>query len=62
MFHGFLRRPDGTFVMFDAPGADLTPGDFNGTVPDSINELGVITGFYYDSNSVPHGFVTTTHP
>ena len=62
VFHGFLRKPNGTFVTFDAPGADLTPGDFNGTVPDSINELGVITGFYYDSNFVPHGFVFTTHP
>ncbi len=62
VFHGFLRKPNGTFVTFDAPGADFTPGDFNGTVPDSINELGVITGFYYDSNFVPHGFVFTTQP
>jgi hypothetical protein len=57
VFHGFVRSPEGTFTNFDAPGADLTPGDFNGTVPVSINELGVITGFYSDSNYVGHGFV-----
>jgi hypothetical protein len=62
VFHGFLRKPDGTFVTFDAPGADLTPGNFNGTVPGSINELGVITGFYFDSRFVPHGFAFTSHP
>ncbi len=62
VFHGFLRSPNGTFITFDAPGADLTPGDFNGTVPGSINESGVITGYYFDSNFVPHGFVFTTHP
>jgi hypothetical protein len=62
VFHGFLRKPNGTFITFDAPGADLTPGDFNGTVPGSINELGVITGYYFDSSFVPHGFVFTSHP
>jgi hypothetical protein len=57
VFHGYVRSPDGTFATFDAPGADLTPGDYNGTVPVSINDLGIVTGFYLDSNSVPHGFV-----
>jgi hypothetical protein len=62
VFHGFLRRPDGRFITFDAPGADLTPGDFNGTVPGSINESGVITGYYFDSSFVVHGFVLRSHP
>jgi hypothetical protein len=44
-------------VTFDAPGADLTPGDNNGTYPSGINTWGAITGAYQDSNNVLHGFV-----
>jgi hypothetical protein len=33
VFHGFVRSPEGKFTSFDAPGADLTPGDYNGTTP-----------------------------
>jgi hypothetical protein len=57
VYHGFLRGPDGTITSFDAPGADLTPGDNNGTYPNSINDAGVITGTYQDSNNVFHGFI-----
>jgi hypothetical protein len=57
VYHGFIRTPDGKFVTFDAPGADLTPGDFNGTFPVSLNDWGVLTGYYTDSNNVPHGFL-----
>ena len=35
--HGYLRAPDGTFTTFEAPGADTTPGPFNGTLAVSIN-------------------------
>ena len=31
VFHGFVRSPEGKFTTFEAPGADTTPGDFNGT-------------------------------
>lgn len=62
VFHGYLRRPDGRFITFDAPGADLTPDDFNGTFPNSISDLGVITGWYWDSNFVAHGFVFRARP
>lgn len=55
--HGFLRTPNGKFSSFDAPGADLTPGDYNGTFPVSLNDAGVIMGYYVDSNYVQHGFV-----
>jgi hypothetical protein len=44
-------------IVIDAPGADTTPGDFNGTYPQSINDRGVITGGYQDMNSVFHGFL-----
>jgi hypothetical protein len=57
VFHGFVRSPDGTFTTFDSPGADTTPGNFNGTLPNAINDAGAITGVYYDVNSVGHGFV-----
>jgi len=55
-YHGFVRSPRGTFKTFDAPGADTTPGNFNGTTPTSINDSGAITGSYYDTNG-GHGFV-----
>jgi hypothetical protein len=57
VYHGYLRTPDGKFATFDAPGADLTPGDYNGTFPASINNAGVITGYYTDVNDVQHGFL-----
>ena len=57
VYHGFLRSPEGTFITFDAPGADTTPNDFNGTFPYSINDQGVITGYYIDANDVNHGFL-----
>jgi hypothetical protein len=57
VYHGFLRSPEGTFITFEAPGADTTPNDFNGTFPYSINDQGVITGYYIDANDVNHGFL-----
>lgn len=57
VYHGFLRSPDGKFTTFDAPGADTTAGDFNGTVPNGINDAGAITGAYYDSSNEGHGFL-----
>ena len=57
VYHGFLRSPDGKFTTLDAPGADLTPGDFNGTLPNAINDAGAITGVYYDANNEGHGFL-----
>jgi hypothetical protein len=57
VFHGFLRSPEGKFTSFEAPGADTTANDFNGTVPNAINDAGAITGSYYDVNNVGHGFL-----
>jgi hypothetical protein len=57
VYHGFLRTPDGTFATFDAPGANTAPGSFSGTFPYSINDAGVISGYYVDANNVAHGFV-----
>jgi probable HAF family extracellular repeat protein len=44
-------------ITFDAPGADTTPNDFNGTFPTSINIEGVVAGYYVDSTNVYHGFL-----
>jgi len=55
--HGFLRSPDGEFTTFDAAGADLTPGGYNGTSPSSVNDRGVIAGWYTDASRFNHGFL-----
>jgi hypothetical protein len=55
--HGFVRDPSGAITTFDAPGADITPGDFAGTLPLSINQAGEVTGYYFDANYLAHGFV-----
>ena len=57
VYHGYLRSPEGKFTTFEVPGADTTAGDFNGTFPVSINDWGVITGYYIDKNNVVHGFL-----
>jgi uncharacterized membrane protein len=54
-FHGFLRKPNGTFIKFEAPGADTTT-PFNGTFPASLNDFGAIAGYDLDINEVYHGF------
>ena len=59
VWHGFLLSPNGTYTKFDAPGADMTAGDLNGTFPAQINLLGVIAGSYVDVNFVGHGFLLT---
>ena len=53
--HGFLRTPDGTITTFDAPGAGTGAGQ--GTMPQGMNPERVITGQYFDSGNVLHGFV-----
>ena len=54
--HGFLRRPGGGIITFEAPDAGTSPF-FDGTFPLSINPEGVITGNYIDNSTVSHGFV-----
>lgn len=55
--HGFVRAPDGKFTYFDAPGAGSAMGSYEGTIPLAINARGEITGAYFDSNYVLHGFL-----
>src|SRR5215471_20448889 len=46
VFHGYLRAPNGTITIFDAPGSGTGP--FQGTQPASI-AAETITGFYVDA-------------
>jgi hypothetical protein len=60
--HGFLRAPNGNIATFDAPGAcssDVSACSGNGTYPVSINNLGVVTGYYIDATNLGHGFLRT---
>lgn len=57
VFHGFVRSPQGKFTNFEAPGSDTNPNDFNGTLPNAINDAGAIAGVYYDIQNVAHGFL-----
>lgn len=50
--HGFLVKANGKTRSFDADGSTATFGI-------SINGSDVITGFYNDSNGIPHGFIRT---
>ena len=59
--HGFVRNVGGVVTHFDIPTVCTTgtpPEDcaYEGTYPDSINNLGTVTGTYYGENGLPHGF------
>lgn len=55
--HGFIRTANGSYSSFDAPGAGPDGYAGSGTYPQGINNLGEVTGYYGDANSVFHGFV-----
>jgi hypothetical protein len=61
--HAFLRAPDGTFTIFDNPGAGAcsascgTIGNGQGTRAYAINPSGQIVGFYTDNSARCHGYV-----
>jgi len=59
-FHGFVRSASGTIRTLDAPGAGMGRSPLNGyqlgTKALSVNNDGVITGYYIDPNEVYHGF------
>ena len=53
--HGFIRSKNGTFTIFDAPGAGTAAGQ--GTRAYATNPSGTITGHFIDSGNVSHGYV-----
>jgi uncharacterized membrane protein len=50
--HSFLRAPDGTYTVFDPPGAGSA-----GSFAEGINDSGAIVGNYIDANLVRHGYL-----
>jgi hypothetical protein len=57
VYHGFLRSSNSVFTTFEAPGANTSANSYRGTVPASINDSGVVTGYYIDASGVRHGFL-----
>ena len=61
--HGYLRKPDGSFVTFDDPNAAAVSGQGSnpivnlGTDPVGINDSGAVIGEFSDANGVRHGFL-----
>ena len=50
--YGFIRTPDGKFISLSAPKAGTGAYLNQGTVPYTINNLGVVGGQYEDANNV----------
>jgi hypothetical protein len=59
VYHGFVRSASGTITTFDAPGAGTSENSVyvQGTFALSINDNGVIAGYYVDASEGYHGFV-----
>lgn len=57
VFTAPIYAQNAKILSFDAPGADTTPNDYNGTIATGINNLGMIVGYYNDSGYVSHGFL-----
>jgi hypothetical protein len=60
VFHGFLRSAEGRFITFDATHAGTASGQGTGCYSDcpvSLNDNAQITGSFWDSNNVQHGYL-----
>ena len=55
--HGFVRTQRGEITTFDVSGAGSGSGQ--GTIPNSNDPEGEITGYYVDASGVLHGFLRT---
>jgi hypothetical protein len=59
VYRGFVREPNGSFVVFDAP--DAGAGSGQGTLGFSgINKHGTAVGVYFDADGYPHGYTRTS--
>ena len=52
VYHGFLRKPDGSIRTLDDP-------DAVATTPTNINDTGVVVGYFKDAGGLVHGFIRT---
>jgi hypothetical protein len=57
LYHAFRRTPDGTFTIYDAPGAGTGP--YEGTAIYSINASGQMAGQFGTAGRVFHAFLLT---
>jgi hypothetical protein len=55
----FVRTAAGKFTSFEVPGANTKSYDYQGTFALSINQAGVITGYWNDKSGNAHGFIRT---
>jgi uncharacterized membrane protein len=55
IYHGFVRRPDGTLITVDDPNAVV--GGLAQLL--GINAQGLVTGYYTDANNVTHGYIAS---
>jgi hypothetical protein len=53
-----VRAADGTFTNFDPTG---NATQVMAVIPNQINASGVVTGNFFDTNAVSHGFVRDTN-
>ncbi len=60
--HGFIRNPDGTYITFDSPmsPADKPPSVPTCAQPSSINQAGLIAGWYTDPSFGCNSWPDTT--
>ncbi len=53
--HGYIRNPDGSFVIVDEPNAAQTVT--KGTHLSDLNAGGAAVGYYFDATGARHGFL-----
>jgi len=56
VMHGYVRNPDGSFIIIDDPAAATTGKHALGTSVNHINSAGAIVGVYFDASGSRHGF------
>ncbi len=66
VFHGWMRTSAGVTTILDLPDAASTPGTapcvtgpVAGTVSFGINNMGYVSGHYWDTSYNEHGFIRT---
>lgn len=68
VYHGFIRNAEGGIAVIDVPGASTVPaaapcsaGLVAGTVINGINDLGEISGHFWDTSNNEHGFLRNSN-
>jgi hypothetical protein len=57
MRHGYLRYPDGKYVVFDHPNAGTNGATLQGTRVGGLNALGAVAGSVRDANNLDSPYV-----